>query len=168
MHGQDKRSLCSSEAAATGSNTGGSITPKPPEVCFLTKRNGGVSLCYSGRVDTAEDHMQALRMLLLLAFALSLSACVVNPYDPAQRAVAVGLTGAAVGAGIGAIAGGPPGAAIGAAIGGTVGVVGGVATTPPPGYYGYNGYYGSPGPGPGYGPPPGPSYGYQPSSGPSY
>jgi len=104
--------------------------------------------------------------LIGLGLAFSLSACVLNPYDPAQRAVGGGLYGAAAGAAIGAVAGGGPGAALGAAIGGTVGVLGGVATTPPPppGYYGYGGYYGPPVYAPYYGysgyygPPPSSSY----------
>src|SRR5580704_752739 len=94
-----------------------------------------------------------------LVLALGLSACT-NPYDPAQRAVGGGVVGAATGAAIGAAAGGPPGAALGAAIGGAVGVVGGVATTPPPGYYGYGGY-------PGYPPYPAANNAY-PSSYPGY
>src|SRR5438132_7876506 len=81
-----------------------------------------------------------------IGFVVGLSACT-NPYDPVQRAVGGGIIGAGSGAAIGAAAGGGPGAALGAAIGGAVGVLGGAATTPPPGYYGYYGYpaYGYPG-----------------------
>src|SRR5215472_2398783 len=74
-----------------------------------------------------------LATAVLAALSLSaLSACNggVNPYDPAQRALAGALIGAGSGAAIGAIAGGGEGAAIGAAAGGVLGAVAGAATTP--------------------------------------
>jgi hypothetical protein len=89
-----------------------------------------------------------------LGLATGVSACT-DPYDPGQRAIGGGLAGAGTGAAIGAIAGGGSGAATGALIGGAVGAVGGAATTPSPGYYGYDynepGYYGRGYYGPGYG-----------------
>src|SRR6476661_6419106 len=78
----------------------------------------------------------------VLGMTLALSACT-DPYDPGQRALGGAALGAGTGAALGAIAGGGRGAATGALIGGAVGAVGGVATTPRPGYY----------PQPGYGPP---------------
>jgi|SRR3954469_19041308 len=79
-------------------------------------------------------------MALGLGALLSLSACT-DPYDPGQRALGGAALGAGTGAALGAIAGGGRGAATGALIGGAVGAVGGVATTPRPGYYPQREYY---------------------------
>ena len=61
---------------------------------------------------------------------LGLSGCT-NPYDPGQRALGGGLTGAGAGAAIGAAVGDGAATAIGAATGGAVGAITGAATTPP-------------------------------------
>lgn len=80
--------------------------------------------------------MRSRSLLVVLAVSGMLAACT-DPYDPGQRAYGGALLGAGSGAAFGALAGGGRGAALGALIGGGLGALGGVASTPEPGYGGY-------------------------------